>query len=159
MRKLKVYLETTMFNYYFDKDRDAHPDTVRLFEKIADGKYDAYTSEYAVSELKKASDKDKRNKMLDLIEEYGLIVLKPAEEAKKLADIYVAADVIPEEYLADALHIAISSVNDIDIILSLNFRHIASKRTEEMTGNINMQNGYRRVDIRPPMEVVEDEET
>ena len=148
-----------MFNYYFDKDRDAHLDTVRLFKEIATGKYDAYTSEHVIDELKKASDEDKRNKMLDLIQDYGLSVLRPAAEALKLADIYVAAGVIPEDHFTDALHIAISSVNDIDVILSLNFRHIASKRTEEMTGNINMQNGYRRVDIRPPMEVVEDEET
>ena len=28
MRTQKIYLETTLFNYYFDKDRDAHADTV-----------------------------------------------------------------------------------------------------------------------------------
>jgi len=46
MRKQKVYLETTLFNYYFDEDRDAHADTVRLFEDIAAEKYEAYTSAY-----------------------------------------------------------------------------------------------------------------
>ena len=29
MKKLRIYLETTLFNYYFDEDRDAHADTVR----------------------------------------------------------------------------------------------------------------------------------
>jgi hypothetical protein len=29
MRIPKVYLETTMFNYYFDIDRDAHAVTVK----------------------------------------------------------------------------------------------------------------------------------
>ena len=29
---IKLYLETTMFNYYFDTERDGHADTVRLFE-------------------------------------------------------------------------------------------------------------------------------
>ena len=38
MRVPKIYLETTMFNYYLDTDRDAHADTVKLFEEIAAGK-------------------------------------------------------------------------------------------------------------------------
>jgi len=117
MRKLKVYLETTMFNYYFDKDRDAHPDTVRFFEEIAAGGYDAYTSEHVINELKRAPDEEKRNKMLDLIPKYGISVLKPDTDARKLADAYVAEGVIPTDHLTDAMHIAISSVNDIDIIL------------------------------------------
>ena len=44
MRKPKIYLETTLFNFYVDQERDAHADTVRLFEDIAAGKYEAYTS-------------------------------------------------------------------------------------------------------------------
>ena len=38
MVTLKIYLETTLFNFYFDTDRDAHPDTVKLFTEIAEGK-------------------------------------------------------------------------------------------------------------------------
>ena len=51
MRVPRIYLETTMFNYYFDEDRDAHADTVRLFEDIAAGKYAAFTSVYVIDEL------------------------------------------------------------------------------------------------------------
>ena len=31
MRKQKVYLETTMFNYYFDEKKNAQPVTVAFF--------------------------------------------------------------------------------------------------------------------------------
>ena len=48
MRKLKAYIETTLFNFYFDKDREAHAATVALFEDIAAGKYEAFTSDYVV---------------------------------------------------------------------------------------------------------------
>ena len=44
MRKQKIYLETTLFNFYFDTDREAHADTVKLFKEIAAGKYEAFTS-------------------------------------------------------------------------------------------------------------------
>ena len=33
-----------MFNYYFDEDRDTHADTVKLFQEIQSGKYEAYWS-------------------------------------------------------------------------------------------------------------------
>jgi hypothetical protein len=32
MRAQKIYLETTLFNFYVDESRDAHADTVKLFE-------------------------------------------------------------------------------------------------------------------------------
>jgi hypothetical protein len=34
LTKPRVYLETTMFNYYFDHDRVGHEATIRLFEAI-----------------------------------------------------------------------------------------------------------------------------
>ena len=34
IRKLRLYLETTVFNYYFDIDREGHYDTIKLFEAI-----------------------------------------------------------------------------------------------------------------------------
>jgi predicted nucleic acid-binding protein len=39
MIKQKIYLETTMFNYYFDKDREAHSAVVAAFEAIELGMY------------------------------------------------------------------------------------------------------------------------
>jgi len=51
MRKQRIYLETTLFNFYFDQNREAHADTVRLFEDIFNSKYLAYTSVYVADEL------------------------------------------------------------------------------------------------------------
>ncbi|MCL1853207.1 MAG: hypothetical protein FWF88_09295 [Peptococcaceae bacterium] len=53
MRKPKIYLETTLFNFYVDVYREAHADTVQLFREIAEGKYDAYTSDYVIDELER----------------------------------------------------------------------------------------------------------
>jgi len=67
MRTQKVYLETTLFNFYVDESRDAHADTVKLFEEIAKGKYEAYTSTYVTDELENAPEV-KRDKMMSLME-------------------------------------------------------------------------------------------
>jgi len=156
MRKQKIYIETTLFNFYFDKDRDAHAATVKLFQEIAAGKYEAFTSTYVTDELESASE-EKRDKMMGLITEYDITVLAPNDEAARLADIYVSEGAIPQRFRTDGLHIAIATVNDLEMIISMNFQHIVKRKTKMLTGNINVLNGYRAVEILNPMEVVEDE--
>lgn len=156
MRVPRVYLETTMFNYYFEKERDAHEDTVKLFNEIKAGKYQAFTSAYTIQELMKAPD-EKQNLMLNLISEYNIVILDNSEEAEKLALNYQQQGVIPLGSTVDAQHIAIAAVNDLDMVLSLNFKHIVRKRTVTMTGLINANLGYRQVEIHSPMEVVDRE--
>ena len=156
MRKPKIYLETTLFNFFFDVERDAHAATVKLFEEIAAGKYEPFTSETVLMELRKAPD-EKRDKMINLILEREIPVLETNAEAERLADIYIRDGVIPLKYRPDGLHIALAAVNDLDMIISMNFQHIVKRKTEKMTAAINTLNGYRAVEILTPMEVVEDE--
>jgi len=156
MKIQKVYLETTLFNFYINKDRDAHTDTVKLFDEIAAGKYEAFSSTYVTEELENAPE-EKREKMFGLISKYDITILAPNDEAVRIADIYIAEGVIPRKYMTDALHIAIATVNELDMIVSMNFRHIVKRKTILATGKINNLNGYRAIEIYSPMEVVENE--
>ena len=156
MRKQKIYLETTLFNFYFDKDREAHVDTIKLFGEIAAGKYEAFTSTYVTDELENAPPQ-KRDKMIGLITKYNISVLAPSDESMRMAILYVAEGIIPEKYLTDGLHIAVATVNDLDMIISMNFQHIVKRKTKIGTGSINALSGYRAVEIYSPMEVVENE--
>ena len=158
MRIPRIYLETTMFNYYFEQEREAHADTVKLFEEIREGKYQAFTSVYATRELLRAPG-ERAQKMINLISEYGITILEAAEEADTLASIYQKHGIIPLGSTVDAQHIAIASTNDLDMIISLNFKHIVRKKTVTMTGRVNADLGYKPVEIHSPMEVVERENT
>ena len=158
MRKQKVYLETTMFNYYFNEDRDAHADTVTLFEECLSGKFLPYTSDYVIREIEDAPA-DKREKMLGLITRYNITILAAADETDKLAGKYVSEGALPQGSLTDASHIAVATVNDMDMIISLNFRHIVREKTIKHTAAINILLGYRAVEIYSPMEVIDDEKT
>jgi hypothetical protein len=156
MRIPKIYLETTVFNFYADKERFAHADTVRLFKEVAEGKYLAYTSRSVIEELERAPA-GKRDEMVNIISEYNIPILEYNDEAERLADIYVTEGVIPVKYRMDGLHIAIAAVNDLDMIISMNFQHIVKRKTIKMTANINILNGYHAIEIYSPMEVVENE--
>ncbi len=37
--------------------------------------------------------------------------------------IYVAEGIIPTKYHTDGVHIALAAVNDLDMIISMNFQH------------------------------------
>ncbi|MCL1864582.1 MAG: hypothetical protein FWF73_02080 [Spirochaetes bacterium] len=157
MHKPKIYLETTLFNFYVDSRLgDHHTDTVKLFKEIAAGKYEAYTSDYVIDELERAPG-EKRNKMISLFSEYGIKVLEPDIVASKLADLYVTEGVIPLKYRTDYLHIAIATVSGLDMIISMNFEHIVKRKTVKMTGAINILNGYQPIEIYSPMEVIDSE--
>ena len=152
----KIYLETTIFNHYFDTERDAHTATVKLFGEIKMGKYEAFTSLYVVDELNKANE-PKKSEMLELIGKYGIQVLNFSDEARNLANIYVREGIIPTKYHYDGLHIACATVYDMEYIFSLNFKHINKLKTKTMTNLINIRERYRQVVIISPMEVIDDE--
>ena len=156
MRKHKIYLETTLFNYYLDSERDAHADTVRLFGEIKAGKHEAYTSEEVIRELNNAPS-PKKEMMTALVVEYGIISLPFDEEAKKLSESYVEMGIIPEKHKTDGVHIAIAASNDMDFIISVNYKHIVKVKTETMTNAINVMYGYRKIKIITPMQIIENE--
>jgi len=97
--------------------------------------------------------------MIALINQYNITVLALNSEAEQLADIYIEQGIIPLKYRTDGIHIAVAALNDLDIIVSLNFQHIVKRKTKIGTGNINALNGYRAVEICTPMEVNEHENT
>ena len=148
--KPKIYLETTLFNYYFDTDRDAHAYTVSLFKAIAAGKYEAFTSNAVIDELMTAPA-EKRDAMMALVGQYGISSLSVDGEVEKLADAYIAKGIIPAQYRTDGIHIAVAAVNDMDFVVSLNFRGIVNEKTKRLTCAENVLCGYRPVEISSPM--------
>jgi len=158
MRVYKIYLETTIFNFYFADDApDKRADTLRLFEEIKQGKYEPYTSDHVVEELLQAPE-PRRSEAMDLITRYNVTVLPENQEEQRLAAIYIAEGIIPKKHEKDALHIASTTVNRLDFIVSFNFKHIVKMKTITMTEAVNQRERYHRIGIYSPTEVIEYED-
>jgi predicted nucleic acid-binding protein len=159
MRVPTIYLETTIFNFPFADDAPQYKaDTLRLFAEIKAGKFRPFTSEYVTQELENTKDAEKLERMKALIAGHEIIVIPVSEEIKRLADVYITGGVIPEKYSTDALHIAAATVANLDFIISLNFRHIVKHKTIFETEVINTREGFKRVFIHTPAEVIDHEE-
>ncbi|MCL2343786.1 MAG: PIN domain-containing protein [Firmicutes bacterium] len=157
MRKLKLYLETTVFNRYFEPERDYYGDTLLLFDQIAAGNFEAYTSQYVVDELARAPE-PKRQDMLNLLKHYQISFLEKSKQAESLANEYVKHHIISIKHSYDCWHIACAAVNGMDVIISFNLSHINRISTIEKTELVNRLNGYPAVKIALPMGVIDYED-
>jgi predicted nucleic acid-binding protein len=159
MRVPTIYLETTIFNFPFADDAPQYrADTLRLFAEIKAGKFRSFTSEYVLDELEDTQNEEKLKEMKSLISDNAVEVLPGNDEIIRLAGQYIAAGVIPEKYSTDAIHIAAATVAGLDYIVSLNFRHIVKHKTIISTEIINASEGYKRVFIHTPAEVLDYDE-
>ena len=151
----KLFIETTVFNFYFEgKQGRKQKDAIRLFETIAKGTYEAYTSETVIKELRRASE-EKSAQMNALSKRYFKKTIEPSPEAKRMADIYIAKGLIPAKFAVDALHIATAVVNSLDFVVSFNYGHIVKTKTMIGAGLINLREGYYQIGLCTPTEVLE----
>lgn len=158
MRIPKMYIETSVFNFVFTDDSpEKREDALTLFEEIRQGRFQPYTSNYVTQELIRAPE-PKREQMLNLLRLYDVTILAVDSQARRLAEVYVEEGIIPFKYLTDAQHIATATVNDMDLIVSYNFKHIVKWKTITRTEVVNLREGYKRVGICSPTEVIDNED-
>lgn len=76
-------------------------------------------------------------------------------EAEALMEAYLRAGIVTENYEADALHVALATVNHCDMIVSWNFRHIVNFRRIPLYNAVNVLQGYGHIAIYSPMELMD----
>jgi hypothetical protein len=155
----RVYLETTMFNILYEPDLPQYvqnkADSRRFFDLVKAGRFEPYTSIYVIRELEDNPNQENREKMLQMVNEYNIKVIPGSDRAEQLMAVYLANKVVSQAWPSDALHIAMTTVNGLDCIVSLNFTHIVREWTIQKVKMINAQEKYRQIGIYRPSEVLE----
>jgi len=150
MSKLKVYLDTSVFSAYFDERVPMRQNQTKEFwDQLKE--YERYASDLVLDELKAVTDKKLKNNMIRLTKEFR--ILKLNDQCITLAEIYIEKGIFPERYKDDAIHLAIASVNGIDILVSWNFEHLVKRKTRLEANLANSLNGYKSIDIIAPPEL------
>lgn len=154
-KKLKLYFDTSIFNFALADDVPKEKEvTLKLFDEVRKGKYEVYVSEVVIREANRASE-EKAKSLIDLINEVVSEELYVNDEVQELAKRYVTEGIIPERYEDDALHIAVTSVNNLDAIISWNFAHIVKLKTKKEVVGVNAISGFKEIEIYSPWEVIE----
>ena len=76
------------------------------------------------------------------------------EEAIKLADTYVAEKVVSRTSLEDCRHIALATINKVDVLASWNFKHIVNLDRIKGYNSVNLRMGYQMIEIRSPKDLI-----
>ena len=153
-RILRIYIDTSVIGGCLDDEFKEHSNL--LFDRIIKGKFHAVVSEITDLELIEAPA-DVRN-MLKRIPSQNIEHVELLEEAATLAAEYIKEGVLDRTKLADAQHIAIATINRVDVVVSWNFKHVVNIRRIAGYNAVNLKAGYPIIDIRSPREVVSDEE-
>ncbi len=70
-----------------------------------------------------------------------------SETVERLARAYIAADVLPERRLADAMHVAVATCFGIDYLVSWNHRHMTRPLKKLQYESVNRLNGYLKTPL------------
>jgi len=150
----RVYIDTSVIGGCIDDEFATWSN--QLFDEFRRGIKVAVVSDLTRRELETAP-KNVQN-ILFTIPDLNIENVFLAAEAEKLALIYLKNRVVTSKHLADAQHIAIASVERVDVLVSWNFKQIVNLDRIHAFNSVNLKLGYPVLEIRSPMEVIHEEE-
>ena len=75
-----------------------------------------------------------------------------------MADQYIFEKVAGESSRADCFHVAIATIQKIDLLVSWNFKHIVNIEKIHGYNAVNIKNGFQTLEIRNPREAFDYED-
>ncbi|MBI3195468.1 MAG: hypothetical protein HYZ34_13540 [Ignavibacteriae bacterium] len=153
-------MDTSVPNFlYADDAPEKKAITIDFFEHyIKPGIFETFISNVVIAEIEKTTNIEKRNKLLRTIDDYFLerVPVEQSEEISLLTVNYIRHGIIPETKEADALHVAIAVVNDMDFLVSWNYKHLANIHRERRIHGVNALLGFSdRMRIVTPLELMD----
>lgn len=148
--KMKIYLDTSVISALFDERNPERKILTELFfNNIED--YEIYISNITVIEIENTPDLQLRNKMEEIITNYKILIVN--DDVEWLGNEYIKHGAIPESQPDDAYHIAVAVINEMEFLLSWNFKHMVKLKTKNIVKMINTLNKVRQIQIIPPGEL------
>ena len=148
--KQRIYIDTSVIGGYFDEEfKEA---TTALFQRLENGEIIFVVSDLLDLELINAPQK-----VRELLYSYSadkFVRIELTEEAIKLADTYVSEKVVGQTSLEDCRHIALATINKVDVLVSWNFKHIVNLDRIKGYNSVNLRLGYQIIEIRSPKDLI-----
>jgi hypothetical protein len=154
--KASVYVETTIFGYLVGRpSRDlivaAHQRSTAEWWTKRRGAFRLHVSELVIAEAG-VGDRSAARRRLDAIE--GAAILNSSPAALELAEALVREKAVPAKAAADATHIAIAAVHEMNYLLTWNCRHIANASKRRAIEDAIRSRGFRPPAVCTPEELM-----
>ncbi len=150
MKELRIYIDTSVVGGCLD---DEFKDPSRkLIDLFITGQAFLLASDLLFRELEDAPAAVQS--VLSTVPVERMERVRFSEEADRLKQCYLDTDVVGATHANDALHVALATVTHADMIVSWNFRHIVHFDKMRGFNAVNVREGYGRIEILSPLEVV-----
>ncbi len=147
---MKVYTDTSVIGGCFDEEFKEWSNA--LFQEFVSGIKQIMLSDLTLRELEFARE-EVRDKIKEIPDRYR-IGIGVTDEAIFLAENYISSGALTTRSYNDALHIALATHRNSDVLASWNFKHIVNLDRIRLYNSINLRNGYRMIEIRTPREIL-----
>jgi hypothetical protein len=150
IKRQRIYIDRSIVGGFFDKIFEN--ETKMLFQRLENKEIIFVVSEVLSDELVDAPERVRT--LLDNYSDDYFEKVPLTNEAKELADKYIAEKVVGSTSLDDCRHIALATINNVDVLASWNFRHIVNLKRIIGYNAVNLKNGYKTLEIRNPKELI-----
>ena len=127
-----------------------------LFHEFRSGIQIAVVSDLTHRELEDAPQKVRD--LLSTVPDQSIENVFLDDEAIQLAKTYIDDGIVTSQHLVDAQHIAIASIEKVDVLASWNFKQIVNLKKIHAFNAVNLKMGYSILEIRSPKEILYEEE-
>ncbi len=151
----KLLLDTSVLSAYFDERKPGRMAITKWWMDHRSLEYELFVSDLVIEEIMRTPNDDRRNMMVQFLAEKGLRRLRVDENVLRLSEVYRTSLLADEEN--DRIHIATATYYGMNAIVSWNFRHLVNLETIQEIHRINVESGFRLVEILSVQELGGDE--
>jgi predicted nucleic acid-binding protein len=150
LKKLKIYLDTSVISHLDQQDApEKMEQTKDLWQILKMNKYDIIVGSTAIDEIEECTD-DKKEILYLFLSQINYNEELVNEDTVSLAKEIVEQKILTEKNFDDCLHIATAILNDCNIIVSWNFKHMVNVKTINGIRTITLAKRYNTIDIYSP---------
>jgi len=149
MKVQRVYIDTSVIGGCFDEE--FAPWSNGLMKDFRLGNFKPVVSKVVALEVVDAPEKVQEIYADILLTEHDF--LDTTSEITELADRYLQRGILTANYYDDAQHIALATVAEADLLTSWNFKHIVHFDKIRQFNAVNLELGYKSIEIRSPREL------
>jgi len=151
----KVYLETSIFSFYYDERPQpeivARRNWTREFWEVCKVDSAMFTSGATLVELNRGN-KPHRAAALELAR--SLPAYESTDEIKAIVAVYLMEMVMPRDPFGDALHLALASFHKCDFLVTWNCAHLANANKAGHIHLVNNRLGLHTPWLVTPLELL-----
>jgi predicted nucleic acid-binding protein len=146
----RIYIDTSVIGGYYDEEFQEA--TRELFKRLETNEIIFVVSDLLDLELLEAPEQVRQ-----LLEKYSADKFERVAltaDAIQLADAYIMEKVVGKTSLEDCRHIALATINRVDVLASWNFKHIVNLERIKGYNSVNLRLGFPMIEIRSPKDLI-----